>query len=90
MQVRLDEIKLGKKMHWIAQRDEIGYVHLLEISNNRFIKIEKTVAGDYFLAIYEHEPELDPLDSDDLYYFQTLKEAKSFAELICKINNSKT
>lgn len=69
-------------MNWMTQRDEIGYVHLLQISNNRFIKIEKSVAGDYFVAIYEHESELDPFDSDDLYYFQTLKEAKSFAKSI--------
>jgi hypothetical protein len=67
-------------MNWITQRDEIGYVHLLEISSTRFIKVEKSSAGDYFVAIYEHEPELDPMGSDDLYYFQTLKEAKNFAE----------
>ena len=69
-------------MNWITQRDEIGYVHLLEISNNRFIKVEKSTSGDYFVAIYTHELEYDPTDSDDLYYFQTLKEAKNFANSI--------
>ena len=69
-------------MNWITQRDEIGYQHYFQISAKHFAKVQKSTAGDYFAAIYEHEPECDPIDSNELYYFETLKKAKQFVESI--------
>ena len=69
-------------MSWIMQRDEIGFQHYYQISEKYFAKVQKSAAGDYFAAIYEHDPECDPTDSDDLYYFETLKKAKQFVESI--------
>ena len=61
-------------MNWTSQRDEGGHVHLLPVSDEIFVKVEKSRAGDYFLCVYR---EGDPCGGD-VEYFPTLYQAKKY------------
>lgn len=63
-------------MQWTKQRDEAGWIHLLEIRTDLFLKVEQSAAGDYFVTAYQ---EGDPCGGD-IQYFETLKQAKRYAQ----------
>jgi hypothetical protein len=65
-------------MNWEKQRDEIGFTHWLAVDEVTVIKVEKSNGGDYFLTAMQNG---DPCGGD-VEYFNTLLEAKTFAEQI--------
>ncbi len=67
-------------MEWETIKDEVGYFHILKVTDDAYVKVEKTRAGDYSITALTNES----CAGGEVEYRANLPRAKAFAESIVK------